>query len=120
MQYEVRFMEKLDVVVVEVQEKLNIELGKEFMAEAMNLARKHETHKFILDYRKSFSEDNITALYYAAKNPETFGVTQRDKVAIVFSREQEKYRFFESAIRNIGFNIAVFMDMEDALNWIAK
>jgi len=91
--------------------------------ETMVLARGNGILKFFADCTTMIGGHSITDLYGLISLYESIGVPHGMKEAILLpalTSAAADVRFYETACYNKGYNVKVFKNSKDALNWLVE
>lgn len=88
--------------------------------QAHTLGERLGTNRFLLDLREATNTDSTTDQYefvhrdmMQSKDIDVFA-----RVAVLIDPENHSHDFLETVFRNVGFNLRLFNDREDALSFI--
>ena len=116
--------------------KLNAELGfiqtvfngtitnqdsKDAIAEALALALKDGLHMFLTDVLDAESQVFIWEIYDIPSQWESLGASRKNKLALVVpkgGRMWEDARFYETTCRNRCWQVTVFSQHQEAIDWL--
>ncbi|MHC4624374.1 MAG: hypothetical protein ACYS4W_10795 [Planctomycetota bacterium] len=91
---------------------------KEYAKEIIGTASKHNCKRFLNDMREAQLDLSTIEIYEIPGFLDAAGLDRTSKRALVVSRQPEDYRFFENVSINRGYNVKVFEDMDEAMNWL--
>jgi hypothetical protein len=115
------FIEELKIIDSVFNEKVTIVEMKEAVKESVQLAREHNTNLFLVDCSRLKKGGTIVQLYSLGDFYLEIDVMPGTKQAIVLSdtpETQRDIRFYETAMRNRGFDVQVFPDRPSAIAWL--
>lgn len=116
----VHYDEECDCLIGNFAGTLDQETLKEYSIEVAKTASKQDFRYFLNDLREadvdfsSIDIINIPGIFHAS------GLDISWRRAIVVSNNLNNYRFFETAANTRGFNVKVFTDLNEAMNWLKK
>jgi len=116
----VHYDEECDCLIGSFVGTLDQETLKEYAKEVAKTASKHDFRHFLNDLREaevdfsSIEIINIPGIFHAA------GLDISRRRAIIVPNNLEDYRFFETVANNRGFNVKLFTDLNEAMNWLKK
>jgi hypothetical protein len=116
--YSVNYDEECECLIGSFTGPLNQETLKEYSIEVAKTASKYDFMYFLNDLRKanvdfsSIEIINIPGIFHAA------GLDLSRKRAIVVSTDLNNYRLFQTAANTRGFNVKVFNNLNEAMNWL--
>jgi hypothetical protein len=120
MKWDIFFDESNTLVKVIVEGKIQAQSTAEMAIEGIKLARENNCSKFLIDYTLAQVEDSIIDTHNFMANLEKLGITLKDKIAIVYSKDKEKHYFAETVAANRGWtNIKYFFEIDAATNWLS-
>lgn len=76
---------------------------------------------FLADLRLSTSGPANFELFYKVESFEEIGVLKNMKEAVIFplaDPNSEQVRFYETTCRNRGYNVRIFNNYDEGLNWL--
>lgn len=89
---------------------------------ALNTARKHGFHKFLVDLQQAIVNDTIMESYNFIGSLPAIGFNNKDKIAAVANadaeQESSRHRFSETLAINRGLNVKLFYNITDAVQWL--
>ena len=99
--------------------KIDLEKSKQILTDLAKAKQSPADYDIILDFRRSQLKLSTTDLWYLAAELVNHNNAFREKVAVLILPDLnfEKAEFFELCSRNRGFNINVFTNYEDAVQW---
>ena len=119
MEWDIFYDEPNALIKVTVEGKIHAQRTAEMAIQGIKLAREKNCEKFLIDYRLADVEDSVLDTYTFMENLENLGITHKDKIAIVYSKDKEKHYFAETVAVNRGWaNIHYFFDIDSATNWL--
>lgn len=116
--FNVHYNEECDCLVSSFTGTFNQETLKEYSIEIAKTASEHDFRYFLNDLREadvdfsSIEIRNIPGIFHAA------GLDISCKRAILMSTKLNHYRFFLTAANTRGFNVKVFTDLDEAMDWL--
>lgn len=81
-------------------------------------AERHQTTRILADHRQSLLKLNPLEIYYAPRVMMSSGAHPDFILALVFAERTEDIQFMENVCRNSGLTVAVFTEMNIALQWL--
>jgi hypothetical protein len=88
--------------------------------EAVSLQKKHGYKRVLHDLREANVTLSTLDLYFLPRRIEAAGLGRRVKRALVVSGEAKDATFFETASVNLGHQVRIFGDPEQAKHWLLK
>ena len=120
MRSKVVYNTKHNVVRAKATGMLSYEVGKELVEKILKVAANHKCHKVFCDYSKMKLPASILEIYDNADHFEQWGVPHNFWIAVVYSKDQKVYKFWETVVKNRGFAARVFNDKNEALKWLTN
>ena len=117
---DISFNSELNVVCVKATGELNNETGAWIAERALEVIAKHKCDKIFFDYSKMKVTASFSDIY---ENPMLFdlwGITHNISIAVVYSQDEEKFKFWETRMKNNGFLARVFTQEDEALKWLTE
>ena len=111
--------ENKDYVLVRLQTDVSKELAMAFTRGATSLAKENDIMKILIDIRGFDSVSKVVEKYeFAYDAGLKLGLTPQWKVAMIRDEDKEDMQFFETVMRNAGFNYRMYTDEKEALTWL--
>jgi hypothetical protein len=111
------------LVRVTAQGEFEIKTGNELITKSMNIAAEHQ-YNILCDVRASRAKADLGDWFFL---PRRLGVykdlrTRSTRSALLVSpgRQENAYRFFETVAINVGLKIKIFLEEEEALEWLEE
>lgn len=118
MKYEVTYNEEYNCLIGKYTGDLTIEFVKEYVQEIANLATLHNCKRFINDLREANIKISVANFYNAPKIVSINMFDRTWKRAIIVRKKTDELNFFETTSLNQGFQVKIFLDLKDALEWL--
>ena len=93
------------------------------LAAALKLSKENEIKLFLADCSQMIGGHSVTDLYYLATIYEASGFTRDMKEALLMPAMQsthEQVKFYETTCLNNGFNVRIFNEVGEAINWLTS
>ena len=111
------------VVHVIGQGEFNRVLGDEVITKTLEIAAEYQ-YSILCDARQIKAKVGFSDWFLLPRRLAVYRnvKTRYIKTAIVISagKQEKVYKFFETVTRNLGMNIRIFFQEEDALAWLLK
>lgn len=123
MSWEIEFVGKDGILHLKAKGVMNIDLIKQMSSQTISSAAEHGTNKYLVDFREMVPEVSTMNINDLPKIFHEFGMTHGSCMAMVFSPSSEKkedFFFFETVSRNQGLRIRLFMDLNEASQWLKR
>lgn len=120
MKAEIKFVKTKDFIKTTASGQLNLDESKKVLAKLAALSSADNLHDLLVDIRDTTSVLSLSDIYElvieVSKQREAF----RKKIAIIIGPKHDidKARFLEMCASNRGFDVNVFDDFEDSVNWL--
>ena len=107
------------VVSISIQGTLNQKTARKFLSQAVDLASRHECHKFLSDLRQATILEGTFGILDHVKELGEIGLKKGDLFAVIAQNDLSAHKFFETAARNRGwYSIRYFHTEADAIEWL--
>lgn len=91
-----------------------------YLQALIRASSKNSSSLYLHDLRKAEIDIPAFEIYNLPKAITTILPDNRKwRGAIVVSKNTEQYRFFETVAVNHGYNVKIFLDFDEAMNWLA-
>lgn len=123
MSWEIEFVGKDGILHLKAKGVMNIDLIKQMSSQTISSAAEHGTNKYLVDFREMVPEVSTMNINDLPKILREFGTTPGSCMAMVFSPSSEKkedFFFFETVFRNKGLRVRLFMDLNEASQWLKR
>ena len=118
MKYNVIYNQEYNCLIGKYVGDLNIESVKKYAKEISKMARIHDCKRFINDLREATILLSVANFYDA---PSIVSIDEFDRTwkrAIITNQNFDKLNFFETTSINQGFDVKIFQDINEALEWL--
>ena len=117
--FDVRYDQERDLVLGSFAGIMDLASLQEYTREAAQVAKGHDCHRFLNDLRAAELDLSTLALHDLPETLHGWGLDIPTlRRALIVSRDLEAYCFFETLSVNRGDILAVFVDEEEALEWL--
>lgn len=120
MSYAVKYDPRIDCVVGKIEGKIDIGLVRKFSKSVIEEVNRHKCKGFINDLRKADLKLSSTEISTLPDIILSTGLPSSYKRALIISRDDMKYRFFELESVKRNQNVKVFHTPSEALEWLDK
>lgn len=121
MDYKFGHLKEQNVLLVTTRGAYSTTPNTDFLQDMHAAYVEFSCNRILIDYRESvISIDVVTALGRPAIYDSMVGIERPQKVILVFSALNEKYRYFEDVCQNRGWNLVVSDHYDSALKWITE
>ena len=120
MSYKIDMKNEPDYLYVEATGTRSIETIAAIIQDYVEACDKHGYKKVLLDAQRLTGKLSITNIYQMAKEQaKKYKEHSRLKVAVVDLEEnRDRFRFFETVLVNIGFEVRFFSEVAAAQQWL--
>ncbi|MDA0745358.1 MAG: STAS/SEC14 domain-containing protein [bacterium] len=118
MSFRIEVDEVFQVVRVEASGDLNPDVGLQIAGEATAVAEPHGIKRFLYDFREMVPRSIAAEVYQLPSRMGEAGMDRSQKIAVVYTGDEERFRYFETVVRNAGFEVFLFTDIDDAMQWL--
>ena len=119
--YTITLDQEHGLVYVVAQGNFSIALGEQMITASLEQAAENR-YKIICDARDSQTRATLADWFNLPRRLAAYRKmdTRSIKTAILVTpgRQEDLYRFVETVMGNMGLRIRVFLDMEEALEWL--
>jgi hypothetical protein len=122
MVWSVERLREQGVALVKLEGAVTEENLHQMGVEVFSNAKQWNIHKLLVDDRHVKPVLPTSTIFKLPALFGSLGLQRSTPVAIVHSEEAERHedwRFFETVAYNSGFNIKLFSEMDEALQWLA-
>jgi hypothetical protein len=123
MKWQIEYLDKEGVVSACASGQTTMEEHLKFTQEAVECARKNNTHKIFIDFKKMLPDLNILQIDQLPKLLIEAGVTPKDKLAVLFdfsSPLNKNFVFFGNVTALKSLLVKPFSEKEKALAWLKQ
>jgi hypothetical protein len=114
----VHYDPKKDLGIGNMTEKIDTKVLDAFAVEVLNLISKHDCKRFLNDLRNAKLDLSTIDLYRLPEMLNSVGIPRTLKRAIIVSTDLKDYAFFETTSVNRGHRVKIFMDPDEAIDWL--
>jgi hypothetical protein len=119
--YEVTYDPERDCIVTRIDGRLDMPVAKGFLAELARVISTSGCERILDDLRGAELTLSMQTLYFAPRLVPEAGIPPASKSAIVVPEQDwSAYSFLETVARNLGQNIRVFTDPDEASGWLME
>ena len=120
MKAEIKFVTTKDFIKTTASGQLNLEQSKKVLEEIARLNTPDDLHDILVDIRDTEPGLSLSDIYELVTAVGKHRQAFRKKIAILLGAQHDfdKARFLEMCASNRGYNVNVFDDFEDSVNWL--
>ena len=120
MKYEIESDQDHELIRITVRGELTVESVTELTTAVGAEAAELGFIRFLFDVREATANTDTVDAFFLAANPEKRGLLRGHKRALVYSGDDEIFRFFETVSQNRGYLVEIFTDIDKALAWLIE
>jgi len=121
MKYEIAFSADAGFVRITVHESITADLERDFVKEAIAAAKQNGVSRYLVDVREASNVASTVDQYRLAYEDTTrFGLDSTSKIAVLVRQADHSHDFIETVFRNAGHNCQLFVDEDDASDWLRQ
>jgi len=118
--HEISVDKENNIVHMVVQGELNKDEGEKLILEARALADE-TTYDILCDVSRATIKASLAEWFYLARNKDIYPSIPTEKTALLINPDSRKlYKYVENVTRNKGFKIRIFLNEEDARDWLKQ
>lgn len=118
MEWQIEYYSSEDYLYIRTKGVLTAESANAMVMEIVEAAALHRCDRQIVDHRNTTFALSLFEYYERPDVNKQIGISQRWKIAMVFSEMSENTHFMETVFRNRGYNFRQFDDIEKAKEWL--
>lgn len=121
MEFEIDLAADGSHICVTINSVLTQELRRRYIEAALALARETGLNRFLIDARTAPSSTSVVDDYQAAYEiTRQSGVRPGTRIAGLLAEGDSSRAFLETVANNAGFQVRMFTDKADALDWLSS
>jgi hypothetical protein len=123
MPYEISFIEKSGIVIIENKGELTYDEVVTQSKEAIILANEKNSQLFLSDFSNVKVRANTFELLKFPEIYKQYGMSRTSRIAVVVTNielKTEELRFYETICLNRGWQIKIFLKRDRAIEWLEK
>lgn len=123
MPYQIRYVEKYDLVETLYMGSMSIDEVQTAAMDTLRTAQAHQTLRLLGDCLQLEGGASLFDIYELASLFEAVPQARFFKEAIILPtlpKPLEEMQFYETTTRNRGFNVRVFTDRDEAIAWLLE
>ena len=100
--------------------EMDLEQSKKMLGEIATIAEPPADYEILLDVRQAYGNLTFTGVYELVMELGKHRFAYRNKIAVL-SRDDHQFdnaQFMELCAKNRGFQVAAFINFEDAIDWL--
>ena len=120
MVFDIHYDQEYNCIKGSYNGNINLEAIKEYAKEIKKTVSKHNCKHFFNDLRKANLDLSTMHIYNIPNLLIQLGIDHSWRIAIVVLKDSEDYSFFETVAVNRGHIVKLFMDPDEAMNWLTE
>lgn len=123
MNWDISISKAENLVVVKTRGAFSFEQIKAMTIETFRKALDNDIGNILGDHRDLDSQVSIVEIYNLPRELLRNIVNRHTKVAVVYSKassKKEDFDFFETTALNVGVNVKLFVDLDEARLWLKE
>ena len=97
------------------------EIARSWLSELANYSRESGVHNYFFDVRNVKNISNVTDNYnFAHHDVSSLNIEKTGRHAILVSPDDHSHDFIETSMLNAGYNVKIFHDEDQAINWLEE
>ena len=118
MSFSVQYDKENDRVVGCITGSVDINTLNRFGEEAARIVSQQDCRRLLNDLREVELHLSTLDIYYLPRTLGKLGFDHRWRRAIVVSRYTKEFSFYENVCTNLAYPVKVFVDLDEAMNWL--
>lgn len=119
--YAITLPEEGDYVLVKVTGLISREFAVRFVDESRRVGAASGMYRYLFDVRDARNVETALGNYqYAHEDMARLELDRRARLAILAAVEDPSHDFVETVMSNVGYNVRLFRDKEQAVAWLRE
>ena len=121
MTWDVRYLDDTNIIYIVNKGASTNQDYEEQTIKALELAKEHNTHLFLTDNSEATNKAAILEIFYLPALYDKLGAYKINKLGVIVPNtpyKNEDYKFYETLCKNRGWNVKLFHDKDDAIEWL--
>jgi hypothetical protein len=118
MDYEISISDDKSFVKVYVKRPIPLDAALTLTKKSADLSGKHGINSLLIDVHNIEDTWGILGDYQFAQDLDKYGGRHKDRVALLVKVSDKTHDFLETTTRNLGYNLRIFTNYEDAVMWL--
>jgi hypothetical protein len=115
---EVGFDSGISLINVKAEGELNGKSSRHLARRFREAARSSGWQRILCDCKATRFTESVIGIYEAPDRLQMEKVPRGLRIAVIYEKDEQKHRFWETVVRNRGFMARVFRNPEDAAKWL--
>jgi len=120
MVFDVHYDDEHDCLIGSYSGEMSLEAVDEYAAAVSAESARHTCKLFMNDMRNAKLAFSATEIYRLPGILDAAGFDRTWKRAVVALDYLPDYRFFETVARNRGYQVRIFQNVDEAIDWLTK
>ena len=116
--YTVEYMPDYGIIKVQIKGEFDAQVLSMATSKLVEEISRHDCSQILMDHRDATSKLPIVDLYNRPEIAASLGIERSNRIAIIYSKEEDDYRFLETVARNKGFMVKIFKDLDEGIKWL--
>lgn len=109
-----------DVIVIEFNGAVNREVIFQYVETVLSFKSEFAGIRILMDLRQAIFDFSTVELYYLPEILSDRGLKKSYRTALLVAGHFEDFHFYETVAINRGFQVKIFMDYIQAVEWLKK
>lgn len=119
-QFDISFPDSTNYILVTVKGPINRERGKSIARHVNKALAENHRQNQLFDLRDCKNDDKVANnFYFANEDSKEIELVTDSLVAYLVANSDYSHDFVATAMRNSGFNVKVFRNEQEAINWLS-
>ena len=118
MNFTYEYFDKKHLVVVKITGNFRQKSTGENKKKIFQAFKELQFNKLLFDFREAVLSTDTITIYYRPKTLIKIGFERDKRYAYVYNQMNPNILFYETVLRNNGFNVYMFTDYDKALAWL--
>lgn len=120
MHYEFKYHSEIGILEIITTGEFSKEVLNSLAKEGLEQLKKHNCHKYLLNYTKLSNIIGIFDIYERPNEASRIGITTQYAMALLTTdAHYEQIQFAETVYRNRGYKYKIFVDRNEAIGFLA-
>lgn len=121
MNYEIKISESGKYIIVKYFSDMTVGLAEKSNKEAEQLAKENNIKQMLIDVRNSVNRESIDKnIFFSQKQLPDVSKSAFEKIAFLTSQGDNSHNIVYIASTNAGYNVGMYTDEEEAIEWLEE
>ena len=123
MKWFINYNKELKILYVKITGVFNINEQPQMRLDVAEASEKHSAIGILVDETETKIEVAFTDIYEMSDEKTPLKKISKKKIAVVFNKDAKNksdFEFYENVMRNNGFNVRIFYDIDVANDWLTN